>query len=167
MRGRRVSRVAPSSRRPPDAEIEAELRGWYELLGLVRSLTPDERNAPGYYDAPIWSVRDVVAHIGAWLAEAEIQLEQIAAGTYQGHAIDVDELNADFLEKLADQPWDTAWLQANAGRTRMLQAWYGLAEVNEEAAWWVRRSGYDHYAEHLGRLREWSAELVARRAEVQ
>ncbi len=29
---------------------------------------------------------------------------------------------------MQDQPWDVAWLQANAGRTRMVQEWYGLAQ---------------------------------------
>ena len=163
MSPRRATRVASVSGLAFDTEIAAEIEGWYELLGLVRSLTPAERAEPGYYDAPVWSVRDVVAHLGAWLAEAEIQLERIGAGSYEGHELDIDALNADFLAKLGDQPWGIAWLQANAGRTRMLQAWYGLVVRDDEAAWWVRKSGCDHYAEHNGRLREWSAELISRR----
>jgi len=47
----------------------------------------------------------------------------------------------------------------------MLQDWYGLSGASEEAAWWIRKSGCDHYTEHLGRLREWVAELTARRPE--
>ena len=63
------------------------------------------------------------------------------------------------------QPWDVAWIQANAGRTRMLQALAGLGEPDAEAAWWIRKSGGDHYAEHLGRLREWVRELRRRRGQ--
>ena len=160
---RRATRVASVSGLAFDTEIAAEIEGWYELLGLVRSLTPAERAEPGDDDAPVWSVRDVVAHL-VWLAEAEIQLERIGAGEAdQGHELDIDALNADFLAKLGDQPRGIAWLQANAGRTRMLQAWNELAVRNDEAAWWVRKSGCDHYAEHNGRLREWSAELISRR----
>ena len=55
------------------AEVEAERRGWYEVLALVRSLTPHECVEPGYYRDPDWTVRDVVAHLGTWLAEAQVQ----------------------------------------------------------------------------------------------
>ena len=149
---------------PPFAEeMEAELHGWHELLHLVGALTPEQRMEPGYYTDPVWSVRDLVAHLGTWLAEAEIQFQRIRAGTYEGHDIDIDGLNASMLAAMADQPWEVAWVQANAARTRMLDEWYHLPEAGEEAAWWVRKSGRDHYAEHLGRLREWVDELVARR----
>jgi hypothetical protein len=144
-------------------EIEAERRDWYELAGLVRSLTPAECLVPGYYRDPEWSVRDVAGHLGTWLAEAEVQLEQITAGTYEGHDVEVDALNAAFLAAMRDQPWEIAWVQANAGRTMMLQAWYDLREPTDEAAWWVRKSGPEHYAEHLPRLREWVAELIEER----
>jgi hypothetical protein len=146
-------------------EIEAERMGWYELASLVRSLTPAECLVPGYYADPDWSVRDVAGHVGTWLAEAEVQFERLAAGTYEGHDVDVDALNAVFLEAMADQPWEVAWVQANAGRTRMLQVWYELREPTDEAAWWIRKTGSEHYAEHLPRLRAWVAELIARRDE--
>jgi len=148
---------------PYAAEMEAERRGWYEIVELVRSLAPDECLEPGYQRDPAWTVRDVVAHVGTWLAEAEMQFERISAGTYEGHDVDIDALNAALLAAMAGQPWEVAWVQANAGRTRMLQEWYLLHEPTDEAAWWIRKSGGDHYAEHLGRLREWTAELIERR----
>jgi len=144
-------------------DVEAERRGWYELAALVRSLTPDECLVPGYYRDPDWTVRDVVAHLGTWLAEAQVQFERMHAGTYEGHAIDVDGLNARFLEAMADQPWQVAWVQANAGRTMMLETWHELGEPNDEAAWWIRKSGAEHFAEHLERLRRWVDELIGRR----
>jgi hypothetical protein len=156
--------AAPRPDHPYAVEIEAERRGWYELAGLVRRLTPDECLEPGYYHDPDWAVRDVVAHVGTWLAEAEVQFEQINAGTYDGDDIDVDVLNAAFLEAMGDQPWGVAWVQANAGRSRMVQEWYALPEPTDEAAWWIRKSGSEHYAEHLGRLREWVDELIRRRS---
>jgi hypothetical protein len=148
---------------PYAAEIDAERLGWYELVELVRSLTPEECLVPGYYRDPDWTVRDVVAHLGTWLAEAEVQFERLGAGTYGGHDIDIDGLNASFLEAMHGQPWDVAWIQANAGRTRMVAEWHDLSRPTDEAAWWIRKSGSDHYAEHLPRLREWVAELIARR----
>lgn len=144
-------------------DLEAEGRRWYELTGLVRSLTPDECVLPGYYRDPDWSVRDVIAHIGTWLAEAEIQLERLSAGSYAGHDVDVDALNVEFLEAMRDQSWSTCWVQANAGRTRMLEEWFDQPIASDDATWWIRKSGAEHYEEHLGRLREWVAELHRRR----
>jgi hypothetical protein len=144
-------------------EIVLERAGWYELARLVRELTPEETLQPGYYRGPDWAVRDVVAHLGAWLAEAQAQFERMHGGTYAGHDIDVDALNAQFLVAMADQSWATAWLLANAGRSRMLETWYALSRRDDEAAWWVRKAGPEHYSEHLGRLRAWVLELQGRR----
>lgn len=157
------SAPVPPRGHPYAAEIEAERLGWYQVAELVRSLTPRECLEPGYYRDPDWSVRDAVAHLGTWLAEAQLQLQRISAGTYEGHDIDVDALNAALLEAMRDQPWDVAWVQAQAGRTRMVTEWYALAEPTDEAAWWIRKSGGDHFAEHLDRLRDWTDELIARR----
>jgi hypothetical protein len=148
---------------PYASEIEAERAGWYEIIGLVRSLTPEECLEPGYQRDPDWTVRDVVAHLGTWLAEAQQQFERISAGTYEGHEVDVDALNASLLAAMAGQPWDVAWVQANAGRSRMVEEWWLLDRPADEAAWWIRKSGSDHYAEHLDRLREWTSELIRRR----
>jgi hypothetical protein len=150
--------------RPYRDEIEAERRSWYEVIDLVRTLTPAECLEPGYYRDPDWSVRDVVAHLGTWLAESEVQFERITAGTYEGHDVDIDALNRAFLEAMSGQTWDVAWVQANAARTRMLEEWYALLEPSDEAAWWIRKGAADHFGEHLGRLREWVEELVARRS---
>ena len=147
---------------PYRAELEAERLGWYELSTLIRSLTPDECVIPGYYRDPDWSVRDVAGHLGTWLAESEIQFERMTAGTYEGHDVDIDGLNAAFLDAMRDQPWDVAWIQANAGRTRMLLAWRDL-QPSEEAAWWIRKAGPEHYGEHLPRLREWVDQLIRQR----
>jgi len=145
------------------AELEAERRGWYALAGLVRSLTPAECLEPGYYRDPDWSVRDLVAHVGTWLAEAETQFERMLGGTYQPHAVDVDALNASLLEGMRGQPWEVAWVQANAARSRMLEDWHDLPEPTDEAAWWIRKSAAEHVDEHLARLEAWAGQLIARR----
>jgi hypothetical protein len=146
------------------AEIEAERQGWHEVQSLVRSLTPEECLVPGYYRDPDWTVRDIVAHLGAWLAETQVQFERIAAGTYEGHDLDIDAMNQALLEGMAGQPWEVAWVQAQAARAWMLNVWYALREPNDEAAWWSRKGAAEHYAEHLDRLHEWTEELIARRS---
>ena len=142
------------------AELEAERAGWYEFAELVRSLTPGECLIPGYYHDPDWAVRDLAGM--APLSEAASQLERIAVGTYEGHDIDVDALNAQFLAAMEGMAWDVAWLKANAGRTRLMSAWSKLQSPDDEAAWWIRKSGDDAYP--LPLLRDWVGELVARRA---
>jgi hypothetical protein len=155
--------MAVQQENPYAVELEQERIGWYDLIELVRSLTPAECVVPGYYTDPDWTVRDVVAHVGTWLAEAASQLERLLAGTYEGHDIDIDGLNAALLAAMQGQPWEVAWVQANAARTRMLQVWAELHEPSDEAAWWIAKAGRDHYVEHLPRLHEWTAELIGRR----
>ena len=45
----------------------------------------------------------------------------------------------------------------------MRQVWTLLPAPNDEAAWWIRKSAVDHYAEHVDRLAEWVDALEARR----
>jgi hypothetical protein len=141
------------------AEIALEAERWTELLALCRSLDPDECLRPGYFRDPDWSVKDLVAHIGTWLAEAEIQLFRIEVGTYVEEPLDVDGLNEQFLAAFRDQPWATCWNQLLAARSMMLGAWLHLDVRTEAADRWVRKSGAAHYGEHLPRLRVWVAEL--------
>ncbi len=129
----------------------------------MRSLTPDECLVPGYYRDPDWTVRDVVAHVGTWLAEAEVQFERISAGTYEGHDVDVDALNAALLEAMQGQPWEIAWVQANAGGRGCSRNGGRCASRPKSLHGGSARSASDHFGEHLGRLREWVAELTARR----
>jgi hypothetical protein len=68
-----------------------EDRLWTELHGLVDPLTVEELERPGYY-AEGWSAKDVLAHIGSWLAEAGVILERIRFGTYRRAEIDIDTL---------------------------------------------------------------------------
>jgi hypothetical protein len=159
---------APHEPRPPTdhpylAHIPLERARWQEFTALCRSLTPEERTLPGYYSDPAWSVKDLVAHIGTWLAEAQIQLERVTAGTYEELPIDVDALNAKFLDAMRGQPWPVVWVQAHAARNWMLRAWFGVRTTTDAANWWASKSGADHYEEHLPRLRDWVAELAAAR----
>lgn len=117
--------VAPAGH-PYRVEVDAERQG----LARTRPSRPVAHAGgclvPGYYRDPDWTLRDVVAHLGTWLAETQVQFERIGAGTYEGHDVDVDALNAALLAGMAGQPWEVAWVQAQAARTWMLEAWYAL-----------------------------------------
>ena len=145
-----------------DSELrKAEDEGWHELHALIDSLPPESVERPGYFEEG-WSAKDMLAHIGAWLAQAGVALEQISSGTYRPNEIDVDALNGRYLEALRALPFDIIRAQADASRTRMLIASAGVLSpdaANGDAAFWIRKAGPDHYAEHLPRLREWVKEV--------
>jgi Mycothiol maleylpyruvate isomerase N-terminal domain len=156
-----ASTLAPDVAESP--ERVAEATGWHEFHTLVDRLTPEEAYEPGYF-AEGWSVRDLIGHIGAWLAEAGQLFEQMRSGTYSEGELDVDEANARFLELMRDLPLETVHLQAWSARWRMISAWAQLpAPPSEAARSWLAKAGGEHYAEHLPRLREWCAELIDRR----
>jgi hypothetical protein len=144
--------------------LAAEDAGWDELHTLLGELRPEELQRPGYY-VEGWSGKDLLAHVGSWLAEAAKVLERIRAGTYRPEEIDVDAINALSLEAMKDAPIDVVRAQAAAARTRMLQAWEELPETTPEAAFWIHKAGAEHYGEHLTRLRDWVAELEAARSQ--
>jgi hypothetical protein len=145
---------------PDDALRAEEDRLWTELRGLIEGLPTDQVDQVGYFEEG-WSAKDLIGHIGSWLAEAGIILERIRFGTYRVEEIDIDRMNAAFFDLMHDVAFRDVQSQAVAARTRMLNAWRSLPEHSPEADRWISKSGPDHYAEHLPRLRDWVAELAA------
>jgi hypothetical protein len=154
---------APGSNVPVDhpylAEIQLERDFWTEIATLCRTLSPGDQLRPGYFRDPDWSVKDLVAHLGTWMAEADLHLQRIEVGTETDEPRDVDALNAQFLEAMRDQDWHTVWAQAVTARAMLLGVWSRLGGRSVIADQWVRKAGAEHEAEHLPRLREWVAEL--------
>jgi Mycothiol maleylpyruvate isomerase N-terminal domain len=140
------------------AVLAAEETGWSEIRSLIDQLTPEQVERPGYYEEG-WSAKDLLGHLGVWLAEAGVLLEQIMAGSYRREDIDVDDMNRLSLEAMRDIPFRTIKAQAAAARARMRGALLELREPSPDAAWWIAKAGPEHYAEHLPRLRAWVAEL--------
>jgi hypothetical protein len=142
------------------AEVELERSRWKAITAFVELLTPDERLAPGYYVEPSWSVKDLIAHLGAWMAEARIQLLDIATHSYVPREVDVEARNAATLAATQGEPWERVWSRTNGARAWMLEAWFELRAPDEAANQWVRKAGAEHYGEHLDRLRVWVAEVI-------
>ena len=138
--------------------MKAEDAGWNELRSLIDSLTPEEAERPGYYREG-WSASDLFSHIGSWLAAAGAVLARIRAGTYRVEEIDIDAWNERFREAMKDVPFPDVKAQALTARARMLQAWGELEGLTPEAAFWIAKSGAEHYGEHLPRFREWVSQL--------
>ena len=138
--------------------LAEEERLWTELHGLVDSLPEDEVAEPGYF-VEGWSAKDLVAHIGSWLAEAGVVLERIRFGTYRSDELDIDAMNQAFHEAMHDVSFNDVRAQGISARNRMLRAWRSLPEASPEADAWISQAGPEHYAEHLPRLQEWVREL--------
>jgi hypothetical protein len=156
--GRRVI-LAGVSQSGPDRELIAEEdRLWTELHDLVDSLPTDKVEEPGYF-AEGWSAKDLVAHVGSWLAEAGVVLERLRAGTYRPEEIDIDAMNGQFYDSMHDVAFHDVRAQASTARNRMLRAWRSLPQGSPEADRWIRKSGPEHYAEHVPRLRGWVQEI--------
>jgi hypothetical protein len=139
--------------------MDEEDRQWTELHRLVDSLPEKDVATPGYFEEG-WSAKDLVAHLGSWLAEAGIVLERIRFGTYRPEELDIDSMNQQFYGAMKDVPFRTVQAQASAARNRMLRAWYSLGGSAPEADRWISKAGPEHYAEHLPRLHQWVAELT-------
>ncbi len=141
------------------ALIDEEDALWRELRTTINAFTPAQVLVPGYYREG-WTAKDGLAHIGTWLAEAGAVLEQIRFGTYGELPSDrIDELNEEFLAAMRDVPLPDVKAQATAARSMMLHAWGELPADDPIADDWIRKSGPEHYREHLPRLHEWLREL--------
>jgi hypothetical protein len=140
--------------------IQAEDAGWSEIHGLFDSLSPEQMVETGYY--PEWSAKDLEAHIGCWLAEAGLILQQLRNDTYHKADLDVDAMNQKFYEANKDLPLSIVRAEAWSARIRMLSVFNELREITPLAEEWFVESGPAHYDEHLPRLREWAEEVRAR-----
>ena len=45
------------------------------------------------------------------------------------------------------------------------RSWVELRAPDAEAAWWIRKSAVEHYAEHLERLVAWADALIRQRGD--
>ena len=139
----------------------AEEAAWGEFMTVVSSFGPEEVEEPGYSDDG-WSVKDLIAHIGAWHVIAARVFERVRQGTYRKQPYDVEALNRQYYEANKDLPPSVVKGECEASRNRMLGEWNELPEATPETAEWFRESGPEHYAEHLPRLREWAGAIRRR-----
>jgi hypothetical protein len=139
-------------------ELAGERESWRRLHDVIRRITPEIAEVPGYFEEG-WTAKDAVAHLGTWMAEGAQMLQRIAAGTYKEGEIDVDAENARYLAAMRDVPLETVHLQATAAHSELIRAWTALKEMTPAAEFWVRKAGPDHVAEHLPRLEAWVDEL--------
>jgi hypothetical protein len=140
--------------------IELEDRAWAEFRSLLDRFSKDQLGELGYYED--WSVKDLMAHLGCWMAEAARVLEQLRSGSYSSWDHDVEELNLEWWQTWREVDLDTVWAELHSSHARMLDEWDRIPSdrLDEVADLWFRESGPEHHEEHLPRLREWVEELT-------
>jgi hypothetical protein len=129
--------------------LEEDAR-WADLHAALHGVPHERLEEPGVTD--LWSSKDLLAHLGCWMAEAANQLEQMRMGTYESRKLDLDAMNAEFYEATRDQSLRDVWAEMEAARTRMFQEWSALSEITRDAEEWFVESGPAHVAEHLPQL---------------
>jgi Mycothiol maleylpyruvate isomerase N-terminal domain len=132
--------------------LEEEDRGWLEITEAFGDVPPERFREPTL-NVEGWSPKDAMHHLAAWTEEAATVLRRIAAGTHRGGKLDVDRMNAEWLEIGRGLEDDVVRIRFAKGRTAMRQAFSALQDVDEVAWEWFEESGPSHYAEHLPDMR--------------
>jgi hypothetical protein len=123
---------------------------WMQLHDVLERLTPEQMTEPGLTEE--WTVKDLLAHFGCWMAEAAHVLERIRLGTHERTTIDVDAMNLTFYDACRELDLFAVKCGFQSSRVRMLQEWYLLPEITPVADEWFRESGPEHIREHMGDL---------------
>ena len=133
--------------------VAAEDERWAELCAILAELPQDRMDEA---ITPDWSVKDLLAHVGCWMAEAAHVLERMRLGTWKRRRLDIDAMNAQFYEAFREADLKTVRTELESSRIRMLQEWQAIPEITEHAEEWFRESGPAHLDEHLPDLRRFA-----------
>ena len=134
--------------------ISEEERGWAELRAVLGRIPKARLEEPSVTDTG-WSPKDVMFHVGAWLALAARQLDRIREGTYAVDGISPDERNRDWFELSRTLDVPTVRAELESSRLIAHDALAALSAVTPEAREWFEESAPLHYAEHLPGLVRW------------
>ena len=100
----------------------AEDAGWSAFVQALELIPQRLCEEIGYTSS--WSIKDMVGHIGCWQAEAVQILERIRVGTDRPEPMDIDAMNARFVEANRDQPIHVVRAECAASRTRAMCSIY-------------------------------------------
>ena len=141
-----------------DDLLAEEDRAW-TLLHDCFAQIPTERFEEPTVTAEGWSPKDVMFHVGAWLADCARVLERIHEGTFDRdeERVDIERQNRAWFE--ASRALDPR--EARAGfegaRQKARECFATLGALTPDAREWFEESGALHYPKHLADLRAWLA----------
>jgi len=131
-------------------EFRAARRGLQRRYTLVPSERRTVPPAPGQ-----WSARDILAHIAAWIEEANDRIPRLLAGA-PSLAYDLDAFNAAAVARAAEWTGDQtlAAFRRAADRFEAIVGGTDAADIvdAEEALAWLRATAHDLMHEHFAEL---------------
>jgi hypothetical protein len=134
---------------------------WSELRELTGELTAEQAITDGY--RPGWAIKDLLAHLACWNAQAATALEQIRVGTYTGFDRTEEEADEEWYQACRDLSLGACWAELHSARARLLEELDRLPEEHltegAPALEWFEGCAIRHPDDHLPRLREWLEEL--------
>jgi Mycothiol maleylpyruvate isomerase N-terminal domain len=137
-----------------DELLAREDAAWQKLHAALSELSTEQLHTPTL-NPEGWAPKDLMFHIGGWLAEAGRQLERMRAGTFTEPDLDVDAINDEWFELSRRLDLNSVEAELVSSRTRMLSELSALPELTPSAQEWFEESGELHYTEHLRELRSW------------
>lgn len=132
--------------------LAAEEAAWHELHDVCAKLTDDQWGRAGINGG--WTVKDLLAHIGCWAAEAARRLECIRAGA-PSKGPDVEAFNAASFEACRDLTVHEVIAMASAAHHRLQEEIDLIAPValSGKVVDMIHECADRHYREHLAQLR--------------
>ena len=140
--------------------LKEEEEAWRDLLGVFEAVPDNRFDEPGVTPEG-WSPKDVMFHIGAWLAECSAVLDRIAVGEGVADKEDddasTDAKNATWFNMSRELDVSSVKTGFASAREDACRRFADLPEITSEAWGWFDESGPRHYAEHGADLRAWLA----------
>jgi len=141
--------------------LQREAEAWGALWAITQGLDEEDWLVPGA--AGHWNLKDVLAHVTAWMEETLKVLpemaRQIVAGTEAPLGYDIDAWNAAQYQARRDLSVAEVRERLLAVREQLLamlqrlpSEWLASHKGIRE---WAMYSTYAHYEEHLPDLRTW------------
>jgi hypothetical protein len=146
-----------SSRTDIQPLLSDEERCWQEL-GDVFARIPADRFEEPTVTPEGWSAKDVMFHIGAWMADCGLQLERMRAGRFdppEETLETIERRNAEWFALSSTMGLQDVRVEFASARQRMVEGFRSLPELTADAREWFEESGVIHYTKHVADLRAW------------
>jgi len=149
------------------ALIEAMEQAHAGFIRAIEGLTPREAARKGV--TPLWSLKDLLAHMVGWLHEALKRVSDLVGGAKEKPygPEEIQAMNRKFVENFKGMPWGLLLKDL-----RNLHS--GLVEMAREVperflspesgvCKWLNQVGCEHYQEHLEAVEKHAAQLKSQR----
>ena len=136
-----------------DRLLLEEESGWVILHDRFTRIAPDRVERPTV-GPDGWSAKDVMFHVGAWLAECAQVLERIREGTFDPTEPEpsTEERNREWAEVSRTMEPGDARAVFEGARQKARECFATLPAMTPDAWTWFEESGPLHYAAHVNDL---------------